>query len=144
MIKVVGGQFSLVADGHTFLDDPFHAAHTDAQFVLDQFADSLYAAVAQVVDIVCKFVAVVDADHALDQFDNIAFADRAVCDRNEFLQSPVSGSACSGLLFQGHNGADQKLFLEELFGIFKCGGVARAHALEELKQGCHGDGLLVE
>ena len=66
-----------LADRHALLDDALGAAQADAQLVLDQFADGLDAAVAEVVDVIGAGFAVVDHDHALDQLDDVALGDGA-------------------------------------------------------------------
>ncbi len=53
-------------DAHAFLGYPLQAEQTDAELVLDEFADGADAAVAQMVDIVGMVVAVIDRDDLLD------------------------------------------------------------------------------
>ena len=77
---------ALISNGHAFFDDAFHAAQANAQFVLDQLADGLHAAIAKVVDIIRQTRAVINFDHAADQADNVVLGDGAVFDRNEVFQ----------------------------------------------------------
>jgi hypothetical protein len=46
------GKLLLVTDGHAFFDNALHAAQADAQFILNQFANRLDAAIAEVVNII--------------------------------------------------------------------------------------------
>ena len=52
LTSALGAARLRVPDRHALLDHPLHAQQADAELVLDQLADRLDAAVAQVVDVV--------------------------------------------------------------------------------------------
>src|SRR5207249_9690635 len=59
------GSRHLLVNAHLFLDGAFHADQADAELVLEQFANSAHATVAEVIDIV-------DAADVFAQFQEIA------------------------------------------------------------------------
>jgi len=71
-----------VADRHAFTHHPLHAQQADAQLILDQLADSLDAPVAQMVDIVLTFDAVVDLDDVSQHSHQVTVGQRAVRKRD--------------------------------------------------------------
>jgi len=76
----------LIADGHAFFDDAFHAPQTNTKLVLDQFANGFHAAVAQVINIIRGADAVVDLDHMADQAHDVVLGNGPMYDRNSIFQ----------------------------------------------------------
>ena len=60
-----------ILNGHSFLDDSFHAGEADAELVLQELADAADAAVAQMVDIVGAAFAVHQFEEAFEGAENI-------------------------------------------------------------------------
>ena len=58
-----------VQGAHAVFDDSFHAGQADAEFILDQFAHGPDPAVAQMVDVIGRFLGDVQADDFADDFD---------------------------------------------------------------------------
>ena len=63
--------------GHALFDDALHSQQADAHLILYQLADCADAPVAQVVDVVRRNLAVVDANHLLQQRDDVVRFQRA-------------------------------------------------------------------
>ncbi len=107
----------LVADGHTLFDDAFHATQANAQLGLDQLANGLGAAVAQVIDIVGRLGAVVDHDHAAHQAHNIPLGDHAVGDGNTFVQLELLVELVAADAFQVVMALIEELFFDKFAGV---------------------------
>ncbi len=60
-----------VRDRHALFDDALHAQQADAELVLDQLAHGAHATVAEVVDVVRRALAVVDAHHLAHDLDQV-------------------------------------------------------------------------
>ena len=60
-----------ILDGHAFLDHPLHPGKADAELVLQEFADGLQAAVAQMVDVVHVALSLEQADQVTDHADDV-------------------------------------------------------------------------
>ncbi len=123
-----------LADRHALAHDPLHAPQTDAQLGLDQLADGLHAAIAQVVDVVGPFVTVVDQDHVPDEVDDVLLRDGAVGQGHDALhvQPLVELVAADG--GQVIAPAVVQLLVQVLRGVVERRRVAGAHALVELDQ----------
>ena len=127
-------------DGHAFLDDTFHTAQTDAQFVADQFSDGLDTAVAKVVNIILFLGAVVDFDHVADKVDDVPLGDVAVCDRNTFGEVQLLVQFITANAFQVIVTLVEELLFQEVTGIFKGDRVTGAHLFEKFNQRQFADG----
>src|SRR5664280_1470906 len=131
------GKLLLIANGHAFLDDTLHAAQTNAQLVLNQFTDGLNAPVAEMVNIIRRFHAIINEDHPPQQANNVCFGHRTVRDGDlqvEFLIQFIAAHA-----FQIIMALIEQLLVEKSARIIEGGRVAGTHALEELDQGCFGN-----
>ncbi len=126
-----------IANRHALLDDPFHAAQADAQFVLNQFAHRLDAPIAEVIDVIGRLDAVIDQNHAPDQADDVEFGDGAVRDRDVEIQLLIQLVAAHP--FQIIVPLIEQLLFQERAGVLQGSRIARTHALEELDQGRLGD-----
>ena len=62
-------QLLLVTDGHALFNNPLHATQANAQLILDKFANRLDAAIAQVINIIRRFDAIVNQDHSPQQVE---------------------------------------------------------------------------
>src|SRR5450759_4605989 len=127
----------LIANGHTLFNDTLHPAQANTQLVLDQLTHSLDTPVAQMIDVIRTFDAVIDQDHAPYQPDDIPFGHITVWDRDEVLQVKFLVEFVSANFFQVIMALVKKLFLKELARIIQGSRVARAHAFEELEQRRH-------
>ena len=130
----------LIMDGHTFLDDAFHTAQTDAELVADQFADGLHTAVAQMVDVILFLGAVVDLDHVADKVDDVPLGDVAVLDRDPFGQVQFLVQFVAADAFQVIMTLVEELLFQKVTGIFQVDRITGAHLLEEFDQRQFTDG----
>ena len=79
----------MVTNGHTLFNDAFHAAQTNAQFILNQFPNGFNAAVSEVINIIRRDYAVVDRNHPADQAHDIVLRDGAVRSRYNAFQTEL-------------------------------------------------------
>ena len=121
-------------DRHTFLDDALGAAQPDTQLILDQFANRLDAAVAEVVDVVRTSFAVVDHDHALDQLDDVGFRDGAGRAGNRPVKAQALVELVTTDALKVVSALVEQLAFEVFARIVECRRVARAHTAVELDQ----------
>ena len=74
---------------HAFAHDSLHSNKTNANLVLDQFANSSDATVAEMVNVVWNCCALVDFDHALDDVDKVALGEGSASEFNVDVDAPV-------------------------------------------------------
>jgi len=130
-----------LADGHALADDALGAAHPDAQLVLDQLADRLDTAVAQVVDVIRAGRAIVDLDHVAHQLDQVVGGDGSRGALNLVVQPQALVQLVAPDALQIVTALVKELADQVLAGVVQGRGIAGAHPLVELQQGCFGDGL---
>src|SRR5256885_2115997 len=64
-------------DGHALAHDPLHAEKADAELALDELADGAHAAVAEVVDVVGRALAIVQLDDPRDDLHEVLVGEGA-------------------------------------------------------------------
>ncbi len=79
----------ILHDRHALFDDALHAQQAHAELLLNQLADAAHAAVAQVVDIVCLAVALVELHHAAQDRHHVILGERADRLRNRQIELAV-------------------------------------------------------
>ncbi len=137
-----GSDTITLADRHAFADHALHAPQTHTQLRLDQFADGFHAAIAEVIDVIRPFQAVIDEDHVADIVDDVLLGDRPVIQRNFTLQIEALVQLVTTYGRQIITAAVVQLFLKILRRVVERGRVARTHALIELDQRLIRDGFL--
>jgi len=137
------GEIFLVTNGHALFNDAFHTAQANAQFILNQFANSLNAAVAEVINIILVLSLVVDQNHAADEVNDIPGSNIAVRDRNAIHEVELLIELVAAHPLQVIMALVKELFFDECAGIIKGGGIAGAHALEEFDQRSLGNRALL-
>jgi len=78
-----------IADAHALAHDALHAQKPDAQLVLQQLPHGLDAAIAQMVDVIRIFHAVIHADDMLDDVHDVPLRKRAPLDLRLAANAPV-------------------------------------------------------
>jgi len=121
-----------VADAHPLADNALHAQKAHTQLVLDQFAHGLHAAVAQMVDIIRIFHAIVDLDDALHDVHHIALGERSEADAQLCAQPAIELVAAH--LAQIVPPRVEKQGLQIALGVVQGGRIARTHLLVEFLQ----------
>ena len=66
---------------HALLDRALHADEADAVLVLHQLADRADAAVAEVIDVVDRALAVLEIDEVANRLEDVALGEHAVLER---------------------------------------------------------------
>ena len=74
-------RLDLLRHAHALLDRALHADQADAVLVLHQLADRADAAVAEVVDVVDRALAVLEVDQVADGLEDVALGEHAVVER---------------------------------------------------------------
>ena len=74
-------RLDLLRHAHALLDRALHANQTDAVLVLHQLADRADAAVAEVIDVVDRALAVLQLDQVADRLEDVALGQDAVVER---------------------------------------------------------------
>ena len=78
-----------VLQAHAFLDGALHAHQTDAILVLHQLADGAHAAVAEMIDVVDRAVAVLQLDEVAHDLEDVLAAQRPLIERGVEAQLVV-------------------------------------------------------
>ena len=74
-------RLDLLRHAHALLDRALHADQADAVLVLQQLADRAHAAVAEVVDVVDRALAVLEIDQVADRLEDVALGEDGVVER---------------------------------------------------------------
>ena len=74
-------RLDLLRHAHALLDRALHADQTDAVLVLHQLADRAHAAVAEVIDVVDRPLAVLQIDQVADRLEDVALGQDGVVER---------------------------------------------------------------
>ena len=74
-------RLDLLRHAHALFDGALHADQTDAVLVLHQLADRADAAVAEVVDVVDRALAVLEIDEVADRLEDVALGEDGVVQR---------------------------------------------------------------
>ena len=72
---------SISWSAHALLDRALHADQTDAVLVLEQLAHRADAAVAEVIDVVDRALAVLEVDQVADRLEDVALGEDRVVER---------------------------------------------------------------
>ena len=135
-----------VLGGHALAHDALHAAHADAELVLNQLANGSHAAVAKVVDVVraLGLVTLVKGEEVADGLDDVLVGEHAariLGGEAELLVDLVATNAREVVAL----GVEVEAVEEQATGV-RGGGLAGALALVDLAQGglAGGGGVALE